>query len=240
MDKMHIAVTEDSKQMAEEVIKTLQGISDRQGWKCEIHWYSSGNEFVNAIKKQKIDIVFLDIEMPEGDGFYVAEAIRAGKQNIYIIFLTNMQHLVYSSLKFQPFRFVRKSVWKEEIEEAFVSAGELIEGRYKKCGFLLKKKMSINISDIIYIHTGNHNLEIVCSDGMQFPVRETIKEAEKELGQYGFIRPHMGYLVNPQYIYSVGEDSLILDNKMKIPVSRNRREEVRKKYFEEYMARIGG
>ena len=55
---------------------------------------------------------------------------------------------------------------------------------------------------------------------------------EEVLDKYYFIRVHLGYLVNPKYIYSIGSKEVILDNKVELPISRYKIADAKKRFFE--------
>ena len=59
--------------------------------------------------------------MPQMTGFEIAEAIGLLKRRTEIVFASNLEHLVYDSLKFRPFRFVRKSLLSDDIRSALDS-----------------------------------------------------------------------------------------------------------------------
>lgn len=62
------------------------------------------------------DAVFLDIDIPVFNGFQIAEQLNRLGETL-IIFVTMHDELVYSSIKFQPFRFIRKSRLESELPE---------------------------------------------------------------------------------------------------------------------------
>lgn len=72
---------------------------------------------------------------------------------------------------------------------------------------------------LLVIHTANRNIVTY----------EKLYEFEKRLGDRLFYRCHQGYLVNLDYVERVQEDSLILKEKVTIPVSKSKKEELLKK-----------
>lgn len=67
------------------------------------------------------DIVLLDIQMGEVSGFMLAEELYKITGGENIIFVSSMENLVFESIHFRPFRFVRKSHLEEELTEAVES-----------------------------------------------------------------------------------------------------------------------
>ena len=180
----------------------------------------------------KLDAVFLDIEMPGMDVIKIADEIRKFNQYVHIVFISNREELVYQSLVYRPFRFIRKSKMNAELEEALKALVKEVReaSKYIVVGNS-SKSYNIYISDIIYIESSKHNItihtekEIIC-------VRDTMTRLEDVLEKYYFIRIHSGYLVNPKYIYSIGTKDVILDNKVELPISRHKIADTKKRFFE--------
>lgn len=97
----------------------------RQGTDTHIDKFTSGKDFLNAHKAEPYDVVFLDIDMPVISGFDVAEKISVSEHTL-IIFVTTHDELVFSSLKFQPFRFIRKTHINNELSETLSAVIERI------------------------------------------------------------------------------------------------------------------
>lgn len=88
----------------------------RQGAEIQIDKFTSGRNFLNAHKAELFDVIFLDIDMPEISGFEIAEQINNISEAL-IVFVTLHDELVFSSLKFRPFRFIRKPYLENELPE---------------------------------------------------------------------------------------------------------------------------
>lgn len=107
-------------------------ISDGGGVRVEK--FTSGEELLRSHNAQPFDAVFTDIDMPYPDGFSLAERIG----DTPIVFVTNHDELVYSSLRFRPFRFVRKSHLDEELPEVLSALRMELQRRsagrkFRKC-----------------------------------------------------------------------------------------------------------
>ena len=70
------------------------------------------------ISKKVFDIYFLDIDMPNCDGFGLAKKIKKINEKAIIIFVSSHDDLVYKSFEFNPFYFVRKEYMERELETA--------------------------------------------------------------------------------------------------------------------------
>ena len=79
------------------------------GLKCDIQIFESGEQLVKSYRNRRADAVFLDICMPDMDGFQVSKEIKMQQEDAIIIYVTGYDDTVYRVWDFQPFWFVRKS-----------------------------------------------------------------------------------------------------------------------------------
>lgn len=192
--------------------------------------FTSGEKFIAEL--DKFDAVFLDIDMPEISGLDVAAYINKNA-NTLIIFVTSYDELVYSSIKFQPFRFLRKTHLDDELDEAVKS----ICGKLKTHLITVKTKDGetvIDINNLIYIEVFGHKLVFHCvnDNSVESSGSLSVYEKTKEFGN--FLRVHNSYLVNCKYVYSIETSVVIMDDRSQIPLSRHRADNVKKK-FSDYL-----
>lgn len=194
---------------------------------------------MNAQKAKSFDVVFLDIDMPEISGFDIAEKIKANKPTL-IIFVTTHDELVFSSLKFQPFRFVRKSFLGDELGEVVDDINKVLSKRAAGKKFKLQTKshdVYIDVEQIIYIEIYGHWHHVYTNDGDTLDCYGILSDYELQLEPFDFVRTHKSYLVNCRYIRSVEKERVVLDDKTYIPLSRRRINTVNDK-FTKYLRSI--
>ena len=106
---IRIAVCDDDEYMLEKlkfmIDREFAGHTSDYIIKC----YSSAGLLLDDNSSTAFDIIFLDIDMPETDGFETAEKLRNDFMQCYIIFVTSHSNLVYRSFDFQPFHFIPKN-----------------------------------------------------------------------------------------------------------------------------------
>ena len=108
---MRIILCDDDTAFTQVFEKRLLTVFKKYGITPEIVSAHTGVEALREITRRPTDVLFLDIDMPEKDGFSVAEELSAMPSKPLIIFLSGMEDLVYQSFAFQPFWFLdRKSV----------------------------------------------------------------------------------------------------------------------------------
>ncbi len=222
-----IAVCDDDRIMLDHL---AEKIGEYYAGGCEIRKYENGEGLLSDIRKQIFDVLFLDIDMPGMDGMQLAEKIRDGNGHVKIIFVTNKDNLVYKSIKYTPFRYIRKSHMCEELQEAVKELEKALSDDSRTGMFATELgDICIKLKEITYAEVYNHTLTIHTED-RKLTLCRTLDDFEEAIGDLGFIRTHKSYLVNYRYIRSFAGNFAILDDDTEIPVSKKRIKEVKLKY----------
>lgn len=184
------------------------------------------------------DIILLDIDMPNISGIEIASRINSMKgtsDRPYIIFVTNRDGLVFEALKKQPYSFVRKS-HLDDIKACLLNIYTKLsreESIHIKSGRTIDR---IAVKEIVYVEK-EKNYIIFHTERGKYRERTTIDEKAVELLPKGFLRPHIGYLVNVKYIDELLPQSLQMTNGVQIPLSKKYRKEVKQSFYE-WMVKI--
>lgn len=218
-----------------EFLKNFSDVLDKKLNKLDIDYisdvFSNGAEYIKSGKH--FDLLFLDIDMPGISGFDMAERMYKSNDTL-IVFVTLHDELVYSSLKFRPFRFIRKSFLAYEIEEVLKSAVDTINITAKEHKLYLSTKkgdIAICSNEIYYIEVYAHDLHIHTAND-EIETYGSLITLEKELSEIWFVRVHKSYLVNIKYVYSIEQKQIIMDNKAIVPLSRYKSDLAHKKLRE--------
>ncbi|MBO5484022.1 MAG: response regulator transcription factor [Lachnospiraceae bacterium] len=225
---MRILLCDDDKLFLESLKERLKEIFVKYGSSCQVSVWESGTSLLKEVDFNQVDILFLDIDMPEISGIQVAEKVKKWNPDINLVFLTNREDLVFKAIQFQPYRFIRKEKLVEELEETvhrliIKIADETILYQFARGGNAVK----VPIREIIYLESQGHNIQIHCRNQMHM-IRGKLSEYDDRLEKYGFIRIHSGFLVNIRYIYTISYQGICLDNGQKLPVSRKKLDEIKK------------
>lgn len=232
---LRIAVCDDDQAISHSYKDRIKALFESKHVDATIFNYTKGSKLIADCKELPFDLIFLDIDMPEMSGFDVAEKIIEIIEDPVIIFITNEEQLVYRSLRYSPFRFIRKTYIVAELNEAIVSFLDLHFKRSKTQIFncVNGELVAINIKDIMYIESNKHKVTVY-TQKKDFVTKVKISELEESLKNFGFIRVHIGYLINMKYIYSIEKTEIIFMNQASVPMSRHRTEQV-KTEFQKYI-----
>ncbi len=204
--------------------------------------YKSG---VEEIKKRKPEIVFLDIQMPDGSGFKVLEEID--EMNFEVIFTTAYNQFAIKAIKYSALDYLLKPIIPEELINAVEKVNQKkIKGNINrnirvllenvKLGNNEPKKIVlstsegmhiIDVKDIVRCQSDDYYTRFFLDNNKTILISKTLKENEELLKDHNFVRPHKSHLINIAFIKSfVKADGgyIIMKNGIKIPVSRRKKE----------------
>src|SRR4026207_2080749 len=204
---------------------------------------------VSYLKKNPVDLLFLDIEMPMLTGFDVLEEL--GRDISFdIIFITAYDNFGIQAVKFSALDYLLKPVQNRELKDAIdkhlkkaqhKTPTEQIdvllqnvnaEKKGKVGKIALASKESIEFVDphqIVCCEANSNYTNIYLAEGRKKVISKTLKEFEDMLTFYNFFRPHNSFLINLRRVneFIRGDGGyLVMENKMKIPVAKNKREEL--------------
>ena len=199
------------------------------------------------LKSNEIDLLFLDIEMPNLSGFDVLEALSDIKFDV--IFTTAYDQYGIQAVKFSALDYLLKPVRNKELIEAverFSNSGQQVNqnvqiesllqnlkaeaetGRPEKITLATKESLElVSPEEIIYCESDSNYTMVYLNDGRKKLISRTLRDFEEMLVPFNFFRPHNSFLVNMnevrEYVKSDG-GYLVLKNKQKVPVSKSKRE----------------
>ena len=146
---MQIAIVDDELEWQIKVKEYLKKYWSSKS--LNIDMFIDGAEFDYG---KEYDVVFLDVEMKNRDGFETAKLYRKTHENAIIIFLTSHQELCNRGYMVNAFRYIDKGNLEEELDEA-LTAFEDIHKRYHIITFHIPNMgdVTCRIKDIFYIET---------------------------------------------------------------------------------------
>ena len=236
----HVAICDDETKTGAELECALIDIFSKLLVKHEVTVFFSGKELCRAIESgAHYDMIFLDIEFApnEINGIEVGRLIRDKYNNymISIIYMSRVKSYALELFDIQPFNFLIKPLEHGKIEETIrkylkISGHWLGEFTYKKGHDTFK----VQIKDIIYLESRDRKLILHLANGRKEEFYGALKEAYNEqLQKFDFLFIHAAYVVNYDYVTTVKYNQLLLaGGEISLPVSPNRKNDVRQHYME--------
>lgn len=230
MKKYKTLIVDDEKLAREDLIEMLKTFSAID----IIGEASSVDEAVQFIKKSDIDLVFLDIQMPEQSGF---ELIPQLSEDTEVIFVTAFDEYAIKAFEVNAQDYLLKPVSTKRIETAI----ENLEQRNHRIEYPHEKLSDkdsvfvminnafqfIQIDTIIKISSAGNYTELITSNDHKGLVLKTMKEWEERLPENLFVRIHRNTIINLKFVQKLKENvnaSLqVYLNGIKEPVEMSRR-----------------
>ncbi len=221
---LRIAVCDDEKDALLFLKRTVANIVPKYEKDFEIVTFDNADDLIRYCRKNLTDIILMDIDMPEINGFDAIETIKKFQSDIATVFITAHEELAYQAYDYQPFWFISK----KNLEKLDNVLDKLIKKlRYRKISgstvcLDLNPIVSVSVKDVAYLKSGGHYLTAYDNDNnviMKF--RCSIKYAYDRLSPYGFIHAQRSYIVNSRYIKRFSSKDIVLKNEHKITVTRS-------------------
>lgn len=231
-----VAIVDDEELLTQQYRNIVDDELNALEIEHEIRIFSDSLQFHSSCLNEIFDLVFLDIDMPKLSGITLAADLRKLNKNIGIVFVSAHNHFVFESIRYSPFRFIRKEHTEKEIPEAIRAYCHKLETEQNCIRLELENGRFVleSISNISYFYTLRHDL-FYCNtqkESFRLAVRSyTMEKLEDMMAPYGFIRIHKSYLLNHSCIYQIQKDHVLLskDNE-NLPLSRRRAAEVKGRY----------
>lgn len=190
--------------------------------------FTSSKNLLEVITENNCDILLLDIDMPEISGLDIAARLSALSHKPLLVFVTSHDELVYDSLQFHPFGFVRKSYMDKELPRILADCVTELKSREKHfCFHTANADVKLQLDEILYFESDGNYLKLFSKDN-EYRFRDTLSAVENTLSDSGFIRIHKGFLVNQAAVKMLTSDEAVLVNGTRIPIGRSYSETAKK------------
>lgn len=234
------AIIVDDEELARESLKKALGAI---GGIEIIDECRNGFEAVQAVNRQKPDILFLDIQMPKLDGFDVVELL--GSDAPFIIFVTSYDEYALKAFEAEALDYILKPAKPERLQKTVDRVREqlkLAAAPHPTETFIDKHRHStgplsrvlirngsdvliIPVEDIIYFEAQDDYVKVYTGDKAHLKT-ERMSRLEKMLDPQYFCRVHRSYILNIGFLkkiepYTKDSRIAILKTGQRLPISRS-------------------
>ena len=198
-------------------------------------------EATSIIQRNKVDLVFLDIEMPITSGIdWITEQ---SSRTFEVIFTTAYNEFAIQAIRLSALDYLQKPIDEVELRTAFARFLErrkivddskaLMQSLKHNLDQHRRKHPKIaiptlggflyfNVDEIIHCEAHNNYTIFYLIGNQKHVASQTLKEYDDLLSDYDFLRTHQSHLVNPKYVKKFSKGLLDLEEDHYVPVSRRK------------------
>ena len=189
--------------------------------------FENPQEALLFLQNEQVDLVWLDVEMPQLTGFELLKNIVSVP---YVIMTTSSIDYAFEAFQHQVSDFIQKPIsvsrFKEAVEKVVKNFKVLNSSNSKSDSIFVKadgKFIKLNSSEISYLENIGDYVRI-STDNQTLTIHATMKYLEVKLG-HPFMRVHRSFIVNINKIVDIEENNLVIGKKV-IPISRANKAEL--------------
>lgn len=215
------AVVEDEPECREQIRDMIQDYAREFHKQIETSVFADGQELLEA--PGRFDLLLLDIEMPNLDGMKAAEKIRERDKEAVIVFITNLARYAIKGYEVDALDFIIKPLDYSMFCMRFERALNRVQERaVRRVGLQLSDCVKwMDIREIYYVETRSRLLYYHTSEGV-FSVRAALKDLQKKLEPYHFVKCNQCYLVNLYHVMEIRKGSAVVAGE-ELEISRRSR-----------------
>jgi DNA-binding LytR/AlgR family response regulator len=186
---------------------------------------SSALEAFNSLNNDAVDLLLLDIEMPDMNGLELLQTLQPPP---LVILITSKPDYAVDAFNLNVADYLLKPVTMPRFLAAIQKARELWESRLNTVekstekNFLFVRSegalIKIQFDEILWVQALVDYVQFFTASGKKYTVHTTMKSVENHLSDPRFVRAHRSYIVNTDKIERIEEGTLIIIGKETIPI----------------------
>lgn len=204
-----------------------------------IDQFSNAMQAIKFLNKNDIDLIFLDIHMPDFTGFDFIDTLKNPPK---IVLTTSDRNFAIEAFEYdcivdylvKPItlpRFMKAMTKAQKVKVAPASLRE--ETPTASSEIATEKEMYVNIDrrlikiefDKIYLIEAKGDYILIKTDEKSYTVHSTLKKIEEKLPDSLFLKVHRSYIINIKRIIDIEDNSVLIERDV-VPISRSNRPEL--------------
>jgi len=228
--RMKSIIIDDDKMSRDILAKFIENFSDLD----LIEQFENPVEAMSYLNKNDVDLIFLDIEMPQMTGMQFIELLN--EKLPQVILTSSHEQFAIDAFKYNVTGYLLKPLDYNEFCKAVLKA----QNNHKKEGTLVQKNDNIlfvkygnsieklNKSDLIMIECLGDYANLITKEKKTYTVHATMKSLEKKFSEADFMRVHRSYIVRIDAIEKIEDDAIIFGRKT-VPIGKTYKQQVYQK-----------
>ncbi len=219
---MRVGICDDVEAERKNNKRVCCQIMESLGEEPEFVEFSNGKEVLEYT--EELDLLLLDLEMPELDGLTLKRKMEDGDSNVIIIYLTGHPEWVFKGYGKNAMAFIVKSDLEKELPDVLPRIINNIKRNVWIYNEISSRRVTYIQADdnyqIFHFRNGKHEMR----SGRMDKLEELLENAD-------FVRTHRKYLVNMFYVEEIKRGKMIVHGK-EIPIATRARKTVKERYAE--------
>ena len=205
-------------------LKSLSKLCEKMEQLDLIAALDNAEDALKQIEFENVDLVFLDIEMPEMTGLELLDQLTVSPQ---IIFTTGNKEYAFEAFEYDVTDFLKKPItqlrFAKAIEKALQRQNQLdaIATASSKNEIYIKSDgrfIRIPYESILYFENVGDYVKVITTDGNHI-IHGSLKSIDSRINHPRFLKVHRTYIVNLDKIKDIEDNTLVIEKSV-IPISR--------------------
>jgi DNA-binding LytR/AlgR family response regulator len=229
---MRIAVCDDQHFFVDEIKNKIESYLNDKNIPFDIDTFTDGLTLIGSYKYiHKYDIIFLDVEMPCFTGEDVAKEFKNDEHRPLIIFTTSHSDFAKRGYRYNVYDFLDKSDIDNELINILNNSIKDLTTKRKE-ELVEFNDISVKVKNIMYLVAAKKNTEIyITTDTIKID-RTPLKYFEEQEAFKDFIKINRNTIVNYDYILSIDDNKIKMNNGVIFDVPKIKTNEIKMKIMQ--------
>lgn len=238
---MIIAICEDTVRDMEAIIDLCDRYAQERGFRMDMLLYPHASKLLADPQAHTADILLLDIMMPGpggacAEGIAIARTMRKGGYGGAIIFTTSSTDFYPEGFEVGAAHYLIKPIRYDMLAQALDRAMWVVK-QPERIITVPVNRVHVSISQRAIRYAEVYGRETVLHTSTeQVRVLLPLKKVESLLDGDPFLRCYRSYIINMDYVQSMGDDHFVLEGDIHIPISLRNRQALKERFFTYHLA----
>lgn len=227
---MKIAICDDEQIYIDNIVEHLNIFSAENNIDFEKSIFTNSADILAS--DIRFDIAVLDVEMDNINGIKLGSELRKRNPHIILIYVTAYRKYLDDALNLNAVRFFEKPLDPQRFYRGLHDAVKRIDNT--SISFYLKDQElteRISAQDIIFVEIEKRKTKVVTHD-KEYHSDHHISFWQDKLTSTIFISPHKSYIINFNYVTAYERNYVILDERYKVNIARNKQADFYRKFMQ--------
>lgn len=216
-----IAVCDDERESLDIVSALTESVLQELNVRYTLQKFDSQQALLEKIENgEAYHLLILDILLEDGNGVDLAKALREQKISSSVIFVSASADYALEGYDVQAIKYLLKPVNQEQLKDAIRYDYNHYFSNRRLCYWKNSEMFTVKQSELLYMECRRRQAYLHLADGRCENVRAKLSDLEEELPDEQFVRCHVSFCVNLEYVSKCSCSQVELTNGESIPVGR--------------------